>query len=78
MICRRRLWMRWLKPIKLRSCFPSISARLRRPVVKTGDSVKVGQVVGQVEEGKLGVPVHASIDGVVADVTDKYVVINRA
>ncbi|MBS6475155.1 MAG: SLBB domain-containing protein [Clostridiales bacterium] len=47
-------------------------------VVKTGDSVKVGQVIGQVEEGKLGVPVHASIDGVVADVTDKYVVINRA
>ena len=47
-------------------------------VVKTGDSVKVGQVVGQVEDGKLGVPVHASIDGVVADVTDKYVVINRA
>ena len=43
-------------------------------VVKTGDSVKVGQV----EDGKLGVPVHASIDGVVADVTDKYVVINRA
>lgn len=47
-------------------------------IVKTGDSVKVGQVIGQVEEGKLGVPVHASIDGVVADVTDKYVVINRA
>ena len=48
---------------------PSVAA------VKVGDTVKIGDVVGAAPEGKLGVAVHASIDGVVAEVTDKYVVV---
>ena len=36
------------------------------PVVQEGKRVKKGQVVGRVEEGKLGANVHASIDGKVA------------
>ena len=43
--------------------------------VKVGDTVKVGDVVGSAAEGKLSMPVHASIAGKVAEVTDKYVVI---
>ncbi len=43
--------------------------------VKVGDKVRVGQVVGQVQEGKLGVPVHASLSGTVTEVTDKAVTI---
>lgn len=42
--------------------------------VKVGDTVKTGDVVGNASE-KLGVSVHASIDGVVTEVTDKYVVV---
>ncbi len=42
--------------------------------VKVGDTVKEGDVVGNAPE-KLGTPVHSSIDGVVAEVTEKYVVI---
>ncbi len=39
------------------------------PVVEVGAKVKKGQVVGRVEEGKLGADVHASIDGKVRAVT---------
>lgn len=42
--------------------------------VKVGDAVKVGDVVGTPGQG-LSMPVHASISGVVAEVTDKFVVI---
>ncbi len=43
--------------------------------VKVGDSVKCGDVVGVFAADKLGTSVHASIDGVVREVTDKFVVI---
>ena len=43
--------------------------------VKVGDTVKAGDVVGSAAEGKLSMPVHASISGKVTEVTDKYVVI---
>jgi Na+-translocating ferredoxin:NAD+ oxidoreductase RnfC subunit len=43
------------------------------PVVQEGKKVKKGQVVGRVEEGKLGVNIHASIDGKVRTVTAEYV-----
>ena len=39
-------------------------------VVKTGQRVRRGEKLGDVPEGALGVPVHASIDGVVGAVTD--------
>ena len=46
------------------------------PVVKAGDRVKTGDVVGDIPEGKLGARVHASVDGYVEDVTDEYIVIS--
>jgi Na+-translocating ferredoxin:NAD+ oxidoreductase RnfC subunit len=42
-------------------------------VVAEGAKVKRGQVVGRVEEGKLGVDVHASISGKVRRVTAEVV-----
>jgi len=44
-----------------------------RPVVKAGDTVKKGQLVADIPEGKLGAKIHASIGGEVADVTDGYI-----
>lgn len=44
--------------------------------VKPGDAVKVGDVIGSAAEGKLSMPVHASIDGTVTEVTPKYIVIH--
>ena len=40
------------------------------PIVNVGDSVKVGQVIGVVENG-LGCPVHASVSGVVKEITSR-------
>lgn len=43
--------------------------------VKIGDKVAEGDVIGTAAEGKLSLPVHASIAGTVTEVTDKYVTI---
>ncbi len=45
--------------------------------VKVGDEVKKGSVIAEAKEGALGVNIHASIDGRVTAVTDKYVVISK-
>ncbi len=49
-----------------------------KAVVQIGDTVREGQLIGEIEEGKLGVPVHASLAGTVREVTDQYVVIAKA
>jgi len=45
------------------------------PVVVAGDPVKKGEIIGEIPEGALGARVHASIDGTVSAVDDKYIVI---
>ncbi len=45
------------------------------PVVKVGDVVKEGQKIAEAAENALSLPVHASIDGVVTDVTDRDITI---
>ncbi len=44
-------------------------------VVKAGDNVKAGDVLGTFDAEKLGTAVHSPIHGKVVEVTDKYVVI---
>ena len=44
--------------------------------VKKGDTVKVGQIIGKPATG-LSVAIHASIDGKVIEVTDRYITIQR-
>ncbi len=46
-----------------------------KAVVKEGDMVKAGQMIGEPAEG-LSVGIHASIDGTVSDITDKEIVIS--
>jgi len=43
------------------------------PAVQEGKRVKKGQIVGRVEEGRLGANIHASIDGKVRAVTADYI-----
>ena len=45
--------------------------------VKVGDKVKVGDVVAQTAYEDLGTTMHASIDGKVKAVTDRFVIIER-
>lgn len=42
-----------------------------KPIVKPGDPVLVGQVIGVVEQG-LGCPVHASISGTVKEIVTRH------
>ena len=44
--------------------------------VKKGDIVKVGQVIGKANKG-LSSTIHASIDGKVIEVTDRYITIQK-
>jgi len=48
-----------------------------RPVVAVGDRVRCGQVVAGLEFGELGAPVHASVDGLVREVDDAHITIER-
>ena len=51
--------------------------RPARPVVATGQTVEVGQVVAEVKPDEVGCLVHASIDGRVAQVSPDQIVIER-
>ncbi|MBV7274801.1 SLBB domain-containing protein [Clostridiaceae bacterium UIB06] len=44
------------------------------PIVKVNDVVEQGQLIGMVEEGKMGSNVHASISGVVSEISDSIVI----
>lgn len=62
--------------------FPRVTLMLRQhigapnqPVVRVGDRVKAGDLVGQIPEGALGAPIHASIDGTVREITNEAIVI---
>ncbi len=46
------------------------------PVVRAGDRVKKGDLIGEIPEGALGARVHASIDGTV-EAVDENIVITR-
>ncbi len=45
--------------------------------VTAGEAVKKGQVIAKAAEGALSVNIHASIDGKITEMNDKYIVINR-
>jgi Na+-translocating ferredoxin:NAD+ oxidoreductase RnfC subunit len=61
------------RPAVVRIKMKQHAGQAASPVVQEGKRVKKGQVVGRVEEGKLGANVHASIDGKVRAVTAEYV-----
>lgn len=47
------------------------------PCVQAGDTVVRGQTIATIPEGALGAPVHASIDGTVASVTQQTITLVR-
>ncbi len=46
------------------------------PIVKPGDRVSVGTEIAEPKENALSIALHSSIDGIVTDITDKYIVIS--
>lgn len=47
------------------------------PIVKVGKNVSIGMPIAETDKNALGAVIHASIDGKVKEVTDKYIVIER-
>jgi Na+-translocating ferredoxin:NAD+ oxidoreductase RnfC subunit len=45
------------------------------PIVNIGDQVYKGQLIGDIPENQLGAKIHASIAGVVKDITEKSIII---
>jgi len=66
-----------LRPANVRIKLRQHAGQAARPVVEVGKRVKSGQLVGQVAEGELGAPVHASIEGRVTRITEDYVEIGK-
>ena len=48
-----------------------------RPVVRPGERVERGELVGEIPENALGARVHASISGTVLSVSGREVVVER-
>ncbi len=48
-----------------------------KAIVKQGDFVHKNDVIAQVDKTALGCAAHASIDGIIIDISDKYITINR-
>lgn len=46
-----------------------------KPVIQVGDKVTKGQLLAEMAEGQLGVPLHASITGFVQHIDDQNIVI---
>jgi Na+-translocating ferredoxin:NAD+ oxidoreductase RnfC subunit len=47
------------------------------PVVKTGDTVKEGDLIAKIREGQLGANIHASISGTVTAVGESGIIIEK-
>ena len=62
-----------LNPKQVRVKMKQHAGEAAAPCVKEGEPVKKGQVVGRVEESKMGAHVHSSIDGTVRRVTPEAV-----
>lgn len=63
------------KPKKVKLMLSQHIGKPAEAVVKMGDEVKLGQTVATVSDDALGVDIHASVGGLVTEVTDRYIVI---
>ncbi len=66
-----------LAPARVRIKLRQHAGKPAKAVVREGEAVRTGQVVGRADRDDLGANVHASIDGKVAAVTETYVEIAR-
>ncbi len=69
-----------VKEIKTAKVHISMSQHAGTPavaVVKKGDTVKRGQLIGEIPRGKLGSRVHSSISGTVKEITSGYIAIEK-
>jgi len=66
-----------LKPQRLVISLKQHVGAAATPVVAVGARVREGDVIGAVKESELGVPIHAALDGMVKEISDSCVIIER-
>ncbi len=66
-----------LKPVSVKIKLSQHIGAKAIPVVQKADYVKQGDLIAAGEEGKLSLPVHASMEGKIVEVNDNYIIINR-
>lgn len=64
-----------ITPKKVRITFDQNIGAPAKAIVKSGDTVKLGQVIADVDEKSLGLPIHSSINGTVVDANEHYIII---
>lgn len=64
-----------IMPKKIRITFNQNIGAPAKAVVKSGDMVKVGQIIADVDEKSLGLPIHSSINGTVVDANEHFIII---
>ena len=64
-----------IMPKKIRITFNQNIGAPAKAVVKSGDTVKVGQIIADVDEKSLGLPIHSSINGTVVDANEHFIII---
>ena len=71
------MWMRHCRRMNIHKVKILLSQHIGAPAVaavEKGDVVKVGDCIANPGSG-LSVGIHASVDGIVQEVTDKYITI---
>lgn len=64
-----------MKPSKVEIPLKQNIGAPAEPIVSLGEEVFKGQKIGEVKQGNMGANIHASIDGVIADIKDGRIVI---
>ena len=62
-------------PKKLRITYDQNIGAPAKAVVKSGDKVTKGQVLADVDEKSLGLPIHSPVDGVIVDANEHFILI---
>ncbi len=69
------------KEIKVKRLTVSLNQNIGAPsvpIVKKGDNVIEGAIIASAPEGKLGVALHSPIDGKIAEINDKFIIIEKS
>lgn len=48
-----------------------------KPLVSIGQHIRLGDMISNTAENQLGVPIHASMDGIISNITDSFIEISR-
>jgi Na+-translocating ferredoxin:NAD+ oxidoreductase RnfC subunit len=66
-----------IEPLEVKILLKQHTGAPSKAIVKLGEAVTQGQLIADVEEGKLGAKIHASISGKITHVNEEYIKIQK-